>query len=271
YENYLGDVSGKPAAPEQRAARQRVAELFTRFEQALLRRFEQGAPLEQPAQDGQFQFLKKTLQQWQNFFARFARRTVLRRVAADQIQEMIFRGLVQRQARATVISDLSLVNGQLEKYARHHLSAEAQNFLAMLAQLQPGQRLRQDQLRKFLAGELEYLAIRAAEEEAAFAMAPLKGKFLATAQAEAKVAGELGLQLGAQLKEKERLLREEKSPRSRVPGPWSNEAGAEPETQFIPWWQYGALKKHRAPLRWFLLACLLAAILLALAGFWTLF
>ncbi|MBI4125718.1 MAG: hypothetical protein HY466_07305, partial [Deltaproteobacteria bacterium] len=40
YENYLGDVSGKPAAPEQRAARQRVAELFTRFEQALLRRFE---------------------------------------------------------------------------------------------------------------------------------------------------------------------------------------------------------------------------------------
>lgn len=262
YENYLGEVPARAGSPELKAARQRIAEFFSRFEQTLLKRFEGGEEIVRGLADGQLQFLKKTLQQWQDFFARFARRTVLRKVAADQIQEMIFRGLVQRQARATLISDLSLTGGQLERFARHHLSPEAQNFAAMLAQLSPGQRLNKDQLRRVLAGEMEYLAIRAAEEEQAFAMAPAKGKFLATAQAEEKVAHDLGLQMGAQLREKEKVLRDlggrRKGPGSRVPGPESEEV--EQGSQFIPWWQYGPLKKFRTPLGWFLLACLIGFV-----------
>lgn len=263
YTNYLGEVSTKPATPEQKAAQERVLEFFSRFEKTLLKRFEQGADIEQPLLNGRFQFLRKTLKQWQDFFARFVQRTVKRKVAAGEIQEMIFRGLVQRQTKVTVISDFSLTNGQFEKYTRHRLTPEAQNFLAMLTGLQPGQRLSKEELRRFLSGDLEYLAIRAAEEEAAFAKAPLKGKFLTTAQAEERVAHDLGLQLGAQLKEKEKVLRGLGGRKRGFPGGGEFD---EEGPQFIPWWQYGPFKKHRTPLRWFLFACLVGVVGLILAG-----
>lgn len=266
YENYLGEAAGRRGIPESKAAQERLMQFLTRFEQALLKRFEQGAKLGQEVPNGQWKFFKKTVQQWHDFFARLVKRTVWRRVAAEQVQEWIFRGLVERQAKATVISDWALANGQLEKFVRYKLSPEAQNFLAMLAQAQPGQKLPKEQLRRFLSGELEYLAIKSGEEEQLFSQAPTKGKFLTTAQAEEKVAGDLGLQLGAQLQEKEKLLkRGKKGHGSLVPSPWSEES-AEPETQFVPWWQFGPFKKLRGPFRWFVAVFYLILISLMVVG-----
>lgn len=276
YENYLGDVSKQLPLSEQKVAAGRLQQFFSRFEETLLKRFERGAKMEQPIQNGECSFLQKTAVQWRNFFGRFVARTVKRYIGMEQIQEWIYRGLVQRQARATVISDWTLTNGQLEKFVRYRLPGEAQNFAQMLAALQPGSKLSKEELKRFLSGELEYLAIKAAQEEAAFVQAPLKGKFLTTAQAEEKVASDLGLQLGAQLREKEKVLRDLGGRRRRgggggLFGETSEEESQVPETPFIPWWQFGPLRKGRGPARWFVAVFYLVLISLVVVGILSLF
>ena len=200
--NYFADPASKMKAPEQQAAMERLVRLFTRFENALLRRFEGGEPMARPAEEGRFSFLKKTAEAWRDFFAHFAKRTVKRRVPVEQVQEWTFRGLVKKEAKATVISDLVLANGQLEKFVRFKLAQGAAALAERLALLDPGARLSPEELKQQSAKELEYLAIKSAEAEAVFVQAPTKGKFLGTAQMEEKVASDLGLQLGEQLKEK---------------------------------------------------------------------
>lgn len=272
YENYLGDPSKKILIPEQRAAQERLNKLFTHFEKALLRRFEQGEEMAQLAEPGRFSFLKKTADQWRQFFAHFTSRTVKRHVSVNEVQEWIFRGLVQKNAKATVVADLSVSNGQLEKFVRFRLSQAAQSLAERLAQLEPGARLSQSELEKYFSEELEYLAIKNAEPDAAWALGPTKGKFFGTAQAEEKVASDLGLQLSAQLREKQKVLRDLGRHKKGAGGSgWGDEEGASEEVPkvFVPWWSW-PFQKRTGPVRWFVAVTYLVIISLLVLGLWSL-
>lgn len=277
YENYLADPSLRLRMPEQKAAEDRLLKLLTKFEKLLLKRFEGGEEVAAPKREGEASFLKKTVEQWRQFFSRFVNRTVLRTVSAEQLHEGLFRGLVQRQARSTVISDLALVNGQVEKFARIHLQTPEQQIQAFLQKLEPGSKLSKEELKRLAAGDLEYLAIKEMEGEIAWARAPQKGKFFETAQTEALISQDLGIQLGDQLREKEKLIREAAA-RKRgggkggIGGEFFGEAapGEEsgPKEQFIPWWQYGPKKPI---VRWGLAAFLFLLFLGILIGLTALF
>lgn len=271
YENYLADPGQKASAPELKAAEQRLQKLLSQFEKLLLKRFEKGEEFFQTVEKGKFTFFQKTAKQWRAFFSRFLQRTVKRRVPMQQLQESVFRGFVQKQAKGTMISDLMLRSGAMEKFARMKVVQENQQLMRFLSQLKPGTRISAEDLKKFLTGDLEYLAIKQGEKESGWAKAPQKGKFFESAQTEARVAGNLGLQLGEQLKEKGKVLRDLQGRRKGVGGFGPGEEGSggnEPREQFIPWWQYGLQGKS-----WrFGFAALLFVILLGiLLGLSTLF
>ncbi|MDO8526287.1 MAG: hypothetical protein Q7T03_01210 [Deltaproteobacteria bacterium] len=251
YENFFADPSQKIKVPEQKAAEERLQKLFNRFEKILLQRFEKGTVLEQKS-EGRFSFLNKTADQWRNFFGHFTKRTVKRHVALEAVGEWTYRGLVKKDSKTTLISDLALINGKTEKFVRIRLSEAAQNLAARLASLEPGIKFSADELMECFTEELEYLAIKQGETSLSWVQAPTKGKFLGTAQAEEKVALDLGLQLSAQLKEKELAFKkmgrgkkgsggfaglEEENP--------SEEGGA-----FVPWFQMSFGKKT-GPMKWF--------------------
>lgn len=274
YENYLADPTLRGPTVERQAAAERLLKLFSRFEAALLKRFEGGEEIAFRQPEGEKSFLKKTAEQWHNFFSHFMGRTVKRTASLENIREWFFRGFVEKSARATVISDLAMAGGQMEKFARIRLTS-AETLAAFFAKLEPGARISKEELRRFLAGDLEYLAIKQGEgSEAVWARAPLKGKFLESAAAEAMVAGDLGVQLEGQAREKERILREMVG-RKKGTG-WGGGGGgffgekeggdAPPQEQFIPWWQYGLQKPA---IRWGLTAFLfviLAGILIGLSA-----
>lgn len=274
YENYLADPVGRMGvSPEQQASQERVLKLLTLFEKLLLQRFERGEELTKLLKEGDPSFLEKTAKQWRDFFARFFRRTVKRTVSQEELHSILYRGFVAKDVKGTVISDLNLANGQIEKFARFKLQQRSQELESFLSQLKPGERLTSEQLRRFFAGELEYLAIRHGEGEAAWSPAPQKGKFLGSAQAEANVASDLGLQLGEQLKEKEKVFRRLGGGKKGLGGfaGGGEEGGAEggvPQEQFIPWWQYGLRKK---PIRWGLTAFLFIILVGILIGLSVLF
>lgn len=272
YENFLADPAGRLRMPEQKAAEERLLKLLTKFEKILLKRFEGGEEMASPKQEGEASFLRKTVEQWRQFFSRFVSRTVLRSVSPEQLAEGLFRGLVQKAARATVISDLALTNGQVEKFARIPLQTPEQALQVFLQKLEPGTKLSKEELKRLASGDLEYLAIKELEAEAAFTRAPQKGKFFETAQTEAMLSQELGIQLGDQLREKEKLIREAAA-RKRGSGKggsgggfFGEAAGGEesgPKEQFVPRWQYGLQKPT---VRWGLAAFLFILFLGILLG-----
>lgn len=277
YENYLSDPAMRMRMPEQKAAEERLLKLLTKFEKLLLKRFEGGEEVASPKQEGEASFLRKTVEQWRQFFSRFVARTVLRTVSPEQLAEGLFRGLVQKPSRATVISDLALTNGQVEKFARIPLQTPEQALQVFLQKLEPGAKLSKEELKRLAAGDLEYLAIKELETEAAFTRAPQKGKFFETAQIEAILSQELGIQLGDQLREKEKLIREAAA-RKRGSGKGGSGGGffgeassgeeSGPREQFVPWWQYGLQKPT---VRWSLAALLFILFLGILIGLTALF
>ncbi|MDP2599873.1 MAG: hypothetical protein Q8P84_03955 [Deltaproteobacteria bacterium] len=274
YPNYFADPASRMKAPEQQAAEDRLARLFTKFENALLRRFEGGEQTARRAPEGRVSFLKKTAAAWRDFFAHFAKRTVKRRVPVEMVQEWTFRGLVKKEARATVISDLVLANGQHEKFVRFKLAQNAAALAERLVLLDPGTKLPQEALKQQAAKELEYLAIKNAETEAAFTQAPTKGKFLGTAQMEEKVASDLGLQLGEQLKEKQRLLRKAGQGKRGGGGLFgggeeADGSSGEQPGAFVPWWQFGPLRRHKGPVRWFVILTYIVVISVLFLGLWS--
>ncbi len=268
YANYFADPSGRIKTPEQQAATERLVKLFSRFEKALLKRFEGGEEMTRQAEEGRFSFLKKTAQGWRDFFSHFAKRTVKRNISMEAVQEFIFRGLVRKDSKTTVISDLALVTGQLEKFARFRLNLSAMNLAERLNLLEPGTKLSASELKEGQGEKLEYLAIKSAESEASYAKAATKGKFFGTAQTEEKVANDLGLQLGAQLKEKEKILRNMRSKKKGggLFGETQEEAPFDEEKNFIPWWQPGPLIRSKGPMRWFVAVSYLIILSLLVIG-----
>lgn len=268
YANYFADPSGRAKTPEQQAATERLFKLFGRFEKALLKRFEEGEQTARPAEEGRFSFLKKTAQAWHDFFSHFAKRTVKRNVPFETVREFVFRGLVRKDSKATVISDLALATGQFEKFVRFRLNASALALADRLNLLEPGDRLSINELKEGQGEKLEYLAIKPAESEATYAKAATKGKFLGTAQAEEKVASDLGLQLGAQLKEKEKILRNIRSKKKGSGGIFgeTDETPFEEEKKFVPWWQPGPLVRAKGPMRWFVAVSYLVLLTFLVIG-----
>lgn len=268
YENFFADPAQKVKLPEQKTAEERLKRLFSRFESALLRRFEWGEQMVRRVREGEASFFKKTADQWRAFFGRFAKRAVKRHVALENVDGWTFRGLVRKDSKATVVSDLALANGQIEKFVRFRLPRTAGLLAERLSVLEPGTRLGGGELKE-QGKDLEYLAIKEGSPEASFTTAPTKGKFLGTAQAEEKVAGDLGLQLGAQLKEKTRHLKKLSREKSGGGMGWAGEEEAPPQEEniFVPWWSR-PFQKAGGRFRWFVPVTY--AVLLALLGlgFW---
>ena len=270
YPNYFADPAKKMLLPEQRVAEERLQKLFTRFEKALLQRFEQGAEMGKKLQNGHPSFLKKTTDQWREFFSHFTKRTVKRQVPLEQVQELTFRGLVKKEARATVISDMALTNGQIEKFVRFRLSLAAQNLMERLAVLEPGVKLAPADLVEHLAEELEYLAIKNASPEITWAQAPQQGKFLGRAQTEEKVAQDLGLQMRGQFQEKQKGLNKLKGNKKGFGFGSSGEEEAQPDSNFVfvPWWQR-AFVKPTGPVRWFVMMTYIVVLALLFFAVWS--
>ncbi|OGQ45762.1 MAG: hypothetical protein A3H42_00580 [Deltaproteobacteria bacterium RIFCSPLOWO2_02_FULL_46_8] len=269
YENYLADPATRTKMPQaQPAAESKISKLLSRFEQILLKRFEGGSKVAQEAQEGRSSFFKKTADQWRSFFSHFVQRTVKRHVSVEHVDSWVYRGLVQKNAKATVISDLALTNGQVEKFARFRLSSEAQNLAQRLNLLEPGAQLSRQDLQGQSAEELEYLAIKNAEADSSWNQAPTQGKFLKTAQAEEKVAGDLGLQMSAGQKEK--ALRQKKQKRGGSFSGFGEESPPEePAYQFVPWYS-SFLPKQKGPTRWFVVVTYIFITVLVIFGLWSL-
>ena len=200
-------VPFEPKTPEQLAAEARLKKMFTRFEELLVKRFEEDHLIEGKTEEGKESFLKKTLKEWQGFFARFKHRTVRKNIPIDVLQESIFRDLVQNGNQATLISDLNLKGGQLEKFVRLRLQQVHEGLLRELRGLKPGEKLSKEMLAKVSDGEvLRYLALKAGKPQRTFAKAAARGKFGGSARTEARVSEELGISLDHQLAEKSRQL-----------------------------------------------------------------
>ena len=88
YENFLADPSSRMKVPEQKAAEDRLKKMLTRFEELIIKRFEEDAGVAKFAKEGQSSFLKKTYEQWRQFFDHFRHRTVKRQIDAEQLQGM---------------------------------------------------------------------------------------------------------------------------------------------------------------------------------------
>ncbi|MDO8494552.1 MAG: hypothetical protein Q7S68_04370 [Deltaproteobacteria bacterium] len=237
YENYLGDVASRFKEPtESKPLRggDRLEQLFTLFERILLRRFEKGEQIAQWLKEGVLSFLFKTDNQQREFFSRFQARTVWKKVPLDFIQEIRFRGLVQKGSKTTAIFDLTFLNGRTEKFARLRLPAEDGGLAAQLQKMQAGDVVPKENLRRISPGDLSYLAIKYGMGEQIFSEAPQKGKFLQTAQMEETVASHLGITRSRGGKKVGGLLG----------GALAGEEGEEEQKEkFVPWWQYGDRKK----------------------------
>lgn len=267
YENYLADPATRAKMPPaQPPVESKISKLLSRFEQVLLKRFEGGSKVAQEAQEGRSSFFKKTADQWRSFFGHFVQRTVKRHVSVNHVDSWVYRGLVQKNAKATVISDLALINGQVEKFARFRLSSEAQNLAQRLNLLEPGAQLSRQDLQGQTTEELEYLAIKNAEADSSWNQAPTQGKFLKTAQAEEKVAGDLGLQMSAAQKEK--TLRQKKQKKGGgFSGLGEDAPPEEPAYQFVPWYS-SFLPKQKGPTRWFVVVTYITIAVIVIAGLW---
>ena len=250
YENYLADPSGRAKMPEPRATEERLIKMLTRFEDLLIKRFEQNVKMTQDATEGQANFLRKTLEQWRGFFENFKHRTVQRTTSLELLEQAVFRDLVQHQGRTTLISDLLLNGGKLEKFIRMRLEMMSAAWVERLAQLAPGAVLSKKTLAELAQdNELQYLVIKEAEGEAAWNQAPTRGLFGGLAKTEEHLSKELGISL------KTKTIHDQtKRRRGGAFGKGEEESGEE-SAQFVPWWSWPAgawaRDKRKGPVRWF--------------------
>lgn len=236
YENYLGErMQAARSMGEAAGIKKTMDELLSRFEQMIIKRFEGDQKIVQMAEEGRQTFLKKTAQQWSDFFSRFAGRFLGKRVPVRNIQQFLFRGMVPKGAKGIVISDMTLKSGRVERFIRFSILAEA---MAKLAKAMPGQMFGKDVL---TGEELYYLALAAARgREYVTGPKPTEGRFMGGV-AEERASQELGIPLAAHLAKKTKELRA-KSRRG-----WGVGREREPleegvPGQFIPWWHWGNLK-----------------------------
>ncbi len=261
YTNFLGARELSQArGREVGAASQRVDEMLSGFERLVVERFEKGKQVAQQSQDGKPHFKPKSEGEWGAFFKSFLDRTVHKKTLVDEIREFLFRGTVAKGQKGVFIGDMHLTNGQVEKFVRFSILADA---LAKLKAMAPGEKVGADALGKLSGEELMYLALAAARsQEFATSMAPTQGKF-ALGSTEEKAAQALGIPLDRHLQQKAKQLK-------RGAGGFKGFFDKDPEPeeipyQFTPWWSWGNLQRQ-SPTRWITRVMYGSLLILALMG-----
>lgn len=233
---------------------------LTPFEKTLVARFEEGMKQAKESMDGQFHFLKKSAGEWTGFFEKFFSRTMQKVVNWDDVQGLLFRGLLQEKGAAqkgVMISDVMTAMG-VDKFARISV---ALNKAQQLALATPGAMLTKEALQGAVLGDqLQYLALgpQLGEEGAArFTQAASRGMF-SSQQLENRVAEQLGIITdfrgagvpgAAQDSEAKRAA----AARRRRGGLWSGLSGDEIDgegSRFVPWWSWNR-EERTGFRRWF--------------------
>lgn len=234
---------------------------LSEFEKTLIARFEEAAQQAAESFDGQFHFLKKTAAEWTGFFEKFLSRSMQKVVNWDEVQGLLFRGLLQEKGtqKGVMISDVMTALGT-DKFARISVAlAKAQQ----LAAANPGAVISKEALQAAAFGEqLQYVAINPQTAEdggVQFAQAASRGMFTSQ-NLESRVAEQLGLisEFRGALAPGAADSAEEASRRAggrqRRGGRWSrwfggDEAGGEGSV-FVPWWRWD--REERSGFRrWF--------------------
>lgn len=251
YENYLSDRVQKlmQALAKQIPEKAKEERPLSEFEKLVMERFEQAKKLEGELAEGKkASFLEKTVEQWKEFFGKFASRTAKKSLELAEIQEFLFRGLVKKDAaKAVLISDIIQNGGKTEKFAR--FSILYQKINDFLSKLSPGDVISKQSLADGLTAErLLYLALLPAslEQEMLTGKQPTQGLFASEA-VEARVAEELGIvqDRGGPSHAHGASAKGKKKKRGGIKGFFG---GGDDEVipdsgQFIPWWQWGTLKR----------------------------
>lgn len=168
---------------------------LSEFEKTLIARFEEAAQQAAESLDGQFHFLKKTAAEWTGFFEKFLSRSMQKVVNWDEVQGLLFRGLLQEKGvpqKGVMISDVMTAMGT-DKFARISVAlAKAQQ----LAAAGPGAVISKEALQAAAFGEqLQYVAINPQTAEdggVQFSQAASRGMFTSQ-NLESRVAEQLGL------------------------------------------------------------------------------
>lgn len=243
YANYLAARDRIGGNTEQKAAADRIDQMFSAFERMVVARFEQGKQIANESKDGLPHFLPKTDADWRAFFTTFLDRTVQKKVLLEEIRDFLMRGIVQKGAKGIFIGDMRLTDGRVEKFIRFSILAEA---LSKLKAMMPGDAVTAEMLGKLSSEHLMYLALAASSGRDMLAsMMPTQGRFMGGA-AEERAAQALGIPLDAQLSQKAKHLRTRRGLGAFIDK--DDEPGDLPY-QFIPWWQWGNLTRP-APTRW---------------------
>lgn len=230
------------------------------FEKTLIARFEEGMKQVKESTDGQFHFLKKSAGEWTGFFEKFFSRTMQKVVNWDDVQGLLFRGLLQEKGasqKGVMISDVMTAMGT-DKFARISVALSKAQQLAMAT---PGAMLTKEALQGAVLGEqLRYLALnpQLGEEGALrFAQAASRGMFTSQ-QVESRVAEHLGLitdfrSAGIHGAAQEAEAKRAADSRRRRGGMWSGMSGDDVNgegSRFVPWWSW-AREERTGFRRWF--------------------
>lgn len=231
------------------------------FEKTLIARFEEGMKQAKDSADGQFHFLKKSAGEWTGFFEKFVSRTIQKVVNLEDVQGLLFRGLLQEKGasqKGVMISDVMTAMGT-DKFTRISVALSKAQQLALAT---PGAILTKDALQGAGLGEqLKYLALNpqtAEEGGAQFSKAVTRGMF-SSQQLESRVAEHLGLITdfrGAGMPGAMRDADEKRAAdrRRRRGGVWSSLFGGDDVqgegSVFVPWWRWD--REERSGFRrWF--------------------
>lgn len=233
---------------------------LTPFEKTLVARFEEGMKQAKDSADGQFHFLKKSAGEWTGFFEKFVSRTMQKIVNWEDVQGLLFRGLLQEKGasqKGVMISDVMTAMGT-DKFARISVALSKAQQLALAT---PGAILTKEALQGAVVGEqLQYLALNSQQAEeggARFIQAASRGMF-SSQQVESRVAEHLGLVTdfrGAGVPGVARDADEKRAAdRRRRGGVWSSLFGGDDVqgegSVFVPWWRWD--REERSGFRrWF--------------------
>lgn len=235
---------------------------LSEFEKTLIARFEEAAQQAAESFDGQFHFLKKTAAEWTGFFEKFLSRSMQKVVNWEEVQGLLFRGLLQEKGvpqKGVMISDVMTAMGT-DKFARISVALAKAQQLAVAG---PGAVISKEALQAAAFGEqLQYVAINPQTAEdggVQFAQAASRGMFTSQ-NLESRVAEQLGLisEFRGALAPGAAGSAEEASRRAggrqRRGGRWSrwfggDEVGGEGSV-FVPWWRWD--REERSGFRrWF--------------------
>ncbi len=230
------------------------------FEKTLIARFEEGMKQVKESADGQFHFLKKSAGEWTGFFEKFVSRTMQKVINWEDIQGILFRGLLQEKGasqKGVMISDVMTAMGT-DKFARISVALNKAQQLAMAT---PGAVLTKEALQGAVLGEqLRYLTVTPQQGEEGgvqFGRAASRGMF-SSQQLESRVAEHLGLVTdfrGAGIPGVAQNADEKRSAeRRRRGGLWSRLFGDDDVegdgSVFVPWWRWD--REERSGFRrWF--------------------